>query len=57
MSTSSSKFEIQMNDIIMSKETKKVAEEAVEKVEAKATENAVEQPKKKTSEKTEENQR
>ena len=39
----------------MSKETKKVAEEAVEKVEAKATENAVEQPKKeKTSEKTEE---
>ena len=55
MSTSSSKFEIQMNDIIMSKETKKVAEEAVEKVEAKATENTVEQSKKeKTSKKTEE---
>ena len=45
MSTSSSNFEIQMNDIVMSKETKS-SEEAVEK-EAKVTENAVEQPKEK----------
>ena len=42
MSTISSKTEIQTNDIVMSEENKKVAEEAVEKVESVTTEQVEE---------------